>query len=48
MAEYAKLTDYSPKINSFTVDKLIDAASIDGSLKEWVAGYQEVYYDIKE
>ena len=34
MTEYAKLTDNSPKFNSFTSDKLIDAASIDGSLKE--------------
>ena len=48
MAEYAMLTDYSPKFNSFTSDKLIEAASIDGSLKEWVAWYREVYYGIKE
>ncbi len=48
MFEYAKLTDYSPKFNSFTSDKLIDAASIDDSLKEWVAWYREVYYGIKE
>ena len=48
MSEYTKLTDHSPKFNSFTSDKLIEAASIDGSLKEWVAWYQEVYYDIKE
>lgn len=28
MSEYAKLTDHSSKFNSFTSDKLIDAASI--------------------
>ena len=44
MSEYAKLTDYSPKFNSFTSDKLIYASSIDGSLKDWVAWYREVYY----
>ena len=48
MFEYAKLTDYSPKFNSFTSDQLIDAASIDDRLKEWVAWYREVYYGIKE
>ena len=44
---YAKLTDHSPKFNSFTSDKLIDAASIDGSLKEWVAWYREVCYGVR-
>ena len=48
MSEYTKLTDHSPKFNSFTSDKLIEAASIDGSLKEWVAWYREVYYGIEE
>ena len=41
MAEYAKLTGYSPKFNSFTSDKLIDAASIDESLKDWTEWYRE-------
>ena len=40
--------DYSPKFNSFTSDQLIDAASIDDRLKEWVAWYREVYYGIKK
>ena len=44
MSAYAKLTGYSPKFNSFTSDKLIDAASIDGGLKEWTDWYREVYY----
>ena len=43
---YAKLTGNSPKFNSFTSDKLIDAASIDGGLKEWTEWYREVYYGL--
>ena len=38
MSEYAKLTDHSSKFNSFTSDKLIDAASIDGSRKNGLRG----------
>ena len=40
---YSKLTNYSPKFNSFTSDQLINAAKCDNSLKEWITWFEKVY-----
>lgn len=47
MQAYAKLTNYSPKFNSFTSDKLIAAAAVDPDLEEWIKWYREAYYGEK-
>ena len=47
MDEYRKLINNSPKFGSFTSLDLIDAASLDMNLKDWIDWYKDVYLDNK-
>ena len=48
MDKYRKLINNSSKFGSFTSLDLIDATSLDMSLKDWIVWYDEVYFGDKK
>lgn len=48
MQHYEELTNHSSKFSYFTSDKLVEAATIDHTLKDWVNWYKEMYYGLKK